>query len=224
MLENLTIMQSLIIVGNNTQSLKDEAQKICLDNKISKFDIDIFQTEKTVGIADVRALQKKIFLKPVESETKAIILEAFSGMTNDSQNAFLKILEEPPSDTIIVILVLSLDFVLPTVLSRCKIISLETTEKLSKEEVQTNLRILSSMRFASNALIIAQDFSKDRETALKFLERLIITAEDMLDTESDFSLKELHKILSNLQKTYTTIKTTNVNVRFALENLFLNLF
>jgi DNA polymerase III gamma/tau subunit len=216
-------MQSLIIVGGDIQKLKDRAQEICSDNKISKFDIEDFQSEKAVGIGDIRALQKKIFLKPLESEKKAVILQAFLGMTNDSQNAFLKILEEPPENTIIIVLATSLDFFLPTVISRCKVINLEKEKTLTQEELQTNLRILSSLRFPSNALIIAQDFSKDRQTALQFLEGLIITSEQSLNSSFDFTPKDLQKILKDLQKTYTIIKTTNVNVRFALENLFLNL-
>jgi DNA polymerase-3 subunit delta' len=109
-------MQSILITGRDKQNLRQAAQKICAENKISRFDVEVIETEKTVGIGDIRKLQEKLFLKPIKSETKAVILEAFLGMTADSQNAFLKVLEEPPNDTIIMILTSSLDFVLPTVL------------------------------------------------------------------------------------------------------------
>ena len=110
-------MQSILIVGT-IEKTKEAAQKLCLENKISKFDVQTIETEKAVGIGDIRNLQKKLFLKPIKSETKAVILEAFLGMTLDSQNAFLKVLEEPPAHTIIIILAISLDFVLFPVLSR----------------------------------------------------------------------------------------------------------
>ena len=213
-------MQSLIIVGNNAQELKNKALEIAKENKISKFDVEIITTEKAVGIGDIRNLQKNLFLKPLEGHKKAVILESFYGATIEAQNAFLKVLEEPPLSTVILILSTSLDFFLPTVLSRCKIINLEKTKKLTKEEISQNLELLNSLEknHISNALVIAQNYSKDKETALDFLESLIISVHQNLGND-----KKLGRVLKKLQKTHTIIKTTNVNVRFALENLFLNL-
>ncbi|MGA2911518.1 MAG: hypothetical protein ABSE17_02680 [Candidatus Levyibacteriota bacterium] len=210
-------MQSILITGKDTEKLREAARAICDENKVSRFDREIIVTEKTVGIGDIRKLQEKLFLKPLESEIKAVILEAFFGMTTDSQNAFLKVLEEPPSDTIIMILTSSLDFVLPTVLSRCKLFSLDQVRKLTDEEIANNLKIISELKNggASKALKIAQSYGKDRETALQFLEGLIISLHTNLETEN-------LQILKSSQKTYNIIKTTNVAPRFALENLFLS--
>ena len=210
-------MQSILITGKDKEQIKLAAKKICTDNKISRFDIEIIETEKTVGIGEIRKLQEKLFLKPIEGETKAVILEAFFGMTADSQNAFLKVLEEPPTDTIIMILASSLDFVLPTVLSRCSLINLDQVKKITDEEIADNLKLIIELKNGGNskALKIAQDNGKDREMALAFLEGLIISLHTNLEAEN-------WQILKALQKTYTIIKTTNVAPRLALENLFLN--
>jgi DNA polymerase III gamma/tau subunit len=219
-------MQSILIVGT-IEKTKEAAQNLCQENKISKFDVQIIETEKAVGIGDIRNLQKKLFLKPIESETKAVILEAFLGMTVDSQNAFLKVLEEPPAHTMIIILVSSLDFILPTILSRCNLINLDKTKKLSDEEIENNLKIILGLKKEgiSQSLLIAQNNSKDREAALNFLENLIISVHSVLENkQSELPTKDLQKILKDMQETYTTIKTANVAPRFALENLLLNLF
>lgn len=219
-------MQSLLIVGKNTLDLQKKAEEICIENKISKFDIEIFSSEKQIGIVDIRNLTKKIFLKTFKSEKKALILNAYLGITQDAQNAFLKILEEPPLSTIIIILVTSLDFVLPTILSRCTIINLEKITKLTDEQEDKYLQVLLSLKKdkIGNALVLAQDNSKTKEDALLFLEGLIITTHDLIGKDKDFNDKEIAKMLKDFQKFYTIIKTTNVNARFALENLFLNLF
>ncbi len=211
-------MQSILITGKDKEELREAAQKICGENKISRFDIEIIETEKTVGIGEIRKLQEKLFLKPLESETKAVILEAFFGMTADSQNAFLKVLEEPPSDTVIMILTTSLDFVLPTVLSRCRLINLEQAKKLTGEEIDANLDLVLKLKNGgtAKALKIAQDNGKDRETALEFLEGLLVSLHTEMKSENLQSLKAM-------QKTYTIIKTTNVAPRLALENLFIGL-
>jgi DNA polymerase III gamma/tau subunit len=218
-------MQSILIVGQ-IEKIKEEAQKICKENDISRFDVEIIETEKTVGIGDIRNLQKKLFLKPLKSEKKAVILEAFSGMTVDSQNAFLKVLEEPPASVIIMILARSLDFVLPTILSRCNLINLDKVRKLSDEEINNNLKMIFELKNDGygNALVIAQNNSKTKESALLFLEDLLISCHHALENgNAVISTKDLQKILKNLQKTHTLIKSTNVSPRFALENLFLNL-
>lgn len=216
-------MQSILILGKKEET-KEETEKIIKENKISKFDVDIIETEKSVGIGEIRSLQKRIFLKPGQSEQKAVVLEAFFGMTTESQNAFLKVLEEPPANTIIIILASSLDFFLPTVLSRCSLINLGKTKKLSEQDIAENFKILFDLKNNySKALVIAQDNSKDKETALQFLEAMIISVHDNLNNNKDFSLQKLGIVLKDLQKTHTIIKTTNINTRFALENLFLNL-
>lgn len=209
-------MQSILIVGDK-ENAKNKAENLCQDFKISKFDKDIIESEKALGIPDIRLLQKRIFLKPVKSEQKAVVIEAFFGITLDGQNSFLKLLEEPPANTIIIILVSDTDFLLPTVLSRCSVIDLRKTRKLEKGNSSENLEIINKLIEGKNSLYIAQEKGKSREDALSFLEELIITSEENLEKE-----KRLTTPLKKMQKTYYLIKTINVSPRFALENLFLN--
>lgn len=210
-------MQSILIVGSKEET-KEKALSLCLDFKISKFDIDRIETEKSLGISEIRLLQKRIFLKPIENENKCVILELFSGVGLEAQNAFLKLLEEPPANTIIIMLVLETDFLLPTILSRCNIINLKKTKKIDSENLSKNLKVLNELIKGKNVLFLAQNNGKSREEALSFLEELILTAEKNLETEKEFS-----KAIKKMQKTYTIIKTTNISPRFALENLFLSL-
>jgi DNA polymerase III delta prime subunit len=208
-------MQSAIILGT-IEKTKEKALEIINENNISKFDVSTFTFEKSVGIADIKLLQKNIFLKPLKSEKKLIVLEMFLGASTDAQNAFLKILEEPPASTIILILVNTLDFVLPTILSRCNLLDLSQKKKLENSENYKKIldNLLSQKE---NPLILAQNYGKDKQIALEFLENLIIVTEENLINNNS-----LGKILKNLQKSYSLIKSTNVNVRFTLENLFLN--
>jgi DNA polymerase III gamma/tau subunit len=210
-------MQSILIVGSKEEA-REKASSLCSEFKISKFDIDTIETEKALGISEIRLLQKRIFLKPIKSEKKTVILEAFFGMTLEAQNAFLKLLEEPPANTIIIMLVLETDSLLPTVLSRCNILNLKITKKLGDENLLKNLKILEDLTKSKNALFLAQNNGKSREEALNFLEDLILTSEKNLETD-----KKLAKLIKKMQKTYFIIKTTNVSPRFALENLFLSL-
>ncbi|HZQ29671.1 MAG TPA: hypothetical protein VFA93_01165 [Patescibacteria group bacterium] len=210
-------MQSILISSKNTEQGREEAEKILGEYKVSKFDVSIFESEKAIGIADVREIQRKLYLKPFKSEIKGILIDASSGITTESQNALLKTLEEAPEDTIIIMLTPNIEEMLPTIVSRCKILSLDSSEENKVE--QRDLEILLSGKL-SDKMKLAQDLSKDKNEALVFLESSIISfRKNLLNSPNEKFLKSV-KIL---QKYYSIIKSTNVNLRLALENLFLNL-
>lgn len=63
---------------------------------------------------------------PIRGRGKVFILCEADRMTSAAQNALLKTLEEPPGATTLVLLVESLDRLLPTTLSRCQAIGFNT--------------------------------------------------------------------------------------------------
>lgn len=217
-------MQSLIIIGEKEKT-KEKILEIALENKISNFDIEILETEKALGIPDVRNLQKKIYLTPVKGDKKIIAIEAFFGATIEAQNALLKVFEEPPATTIMIIAAKSIDFLLPTIISRCTLIMLFGKKSLTEKENEEYIQILKQITRSKTAkgFLYAQNFGKSREEALGFLENLVLSARFMIDNDDkDLNQTKLRKILKQIQKYHNLIKTTNVNVRFALENLFLD--
>ena len=157
----------------------------------------------------------------MQGDKKMVVLEAFLGMTIDSQNAFLKVLEEPPLSTTIVILASS-NFFLPTILSRCKLIELDREMDFEKDEEKNLLEILENLKSTGvgEKLKLAQDLAKDKEQALIFLEKLIIVARNEMVKREELQFKDYLKVL---QKYYKEISKSNVNLRLGLENLFLEI-
>ena len=72
----------------------------------------------------------------------------------------------------------------------------------------------------------SEDNGKNREEAIVWLEKMIIILRkniiEEINKDTAFEQNKI-KILQKMQDTYTIIKTTNVNQRFALENLFLSI-
>lgn len=225
-------MQSFLISSKDRDEAFKKAAYLCSKNKIDKIDIDSINFEKSVGIEDVRGIQEKIYLKPIKGKTKAIILKAYNGLTIEAQNALLKILEEPPNNTIVLLLVETVSQVLPTIISRCKNITIDDKrEKFSKKEADQIVEVLSSLSTSGvgKRLRLAQDFGKSREETIIWLEKMIIILRKNIIEEinknvvfEQFEQNKI-KILQKMQDTYTIIKTTNINQRFALENLFLSI-
>jgi len=74
----------------------------------------------SISIETIRGLQKFLQLRTTGSQTfrRAVIIDGAQALTTEAQNAFLKILEEPPVDTLLVLTANSPRALLPTILSR----------------------------------------------------------------------------------------------------------
>lgn len=72
------------------------------------------------GVGEVRELHNRVYLKP--RGERALYLVAFGDLSNQAQNALLKVLEDPPSHAVIVLGVPSPRTLIPTILSRVQIL------------------------------------------------------------------------------------------------------
>lgn len=79
----------------------------------------------SISIDAIRDLQKFLLLKTVGERPlrRTVIVEYAHTMTTEAQNAFLKLLEEPPSDTLLILTANSPRGLLPTILSRAQTIT-----------------------------------------------------------------------------------------------------
>jgi DNA polymerase-3 subunit delta' len=73
-----------------------------------------------IKIDQIRELQKELSYRPFEAPKKACIIEDADKMNISAANAFLKTLEEPSGDAILILMTTHVDAVLPTILSRCQ--------------------------------------------------------------------------------------------------------
>lgn len=76
----------------------------------------------SIGIDDIRRLISVISFKPYEGKKKVMIIDSADVMTDESQNALLKTLEEPTSDSVIVLVAGSDRGLFRTIVSRCEIV------------------------------------------------------------------------------------------------------
>ena len=90
----------------------------------------------TVGVDEVRDLREDIFLSATESDHKVYVLDDAECMTPEAQNALLKVLEEPPSGVVMILLATESDRILTTVKSRVQLISMS---RFSAEELESEL-------------------------------------------------------------------------------------
>lgn len=128
---------------------------------------DIYKLEE-YSIKAVRELQRKLNLKGAKT---AIILDA-DKLSHESQNALLKILEEPPKNTIIILTAFSRFALLPTIASRCQIVKFEqefkAEDELDKEIIKWRNKLLKNINkenlYALKEIIRIKNLIKNTNT------------------------------------------------------------
>ena len=73
-----------------------------------------------ISIDAIRRMESSMSLKPYEGRTKVFIVDGADRMNEESANSILKTLEEPPKDTVMVLLASNMFKLQPTIVSRCQ--------------------------------------------------------------------------------------------------------
>ena len=81
--------------------------------------IDKPPDKREIVVAQIRELKKDVIIVPNEADKKAYIVNDADTMNRSAQNAFLQILEEPPSHAVFILRTENAAALLPTVRSRC---------------------------------------------------------------------------------------------------------
>ena len=93
-------------------------------------------SKATIGVEELRVFREDMFLSATESEHKIYIIEEADKMTANAQNALLKVLEEPPSSVMIMLLCEEASKILSTIKSRAQLI---TMQRFSADEIASCL-------------------------------------------------------------------------------------
>ena len=120
-----------------------------------------------IKIDQIRALRQTLSMKPYEAITRVAILSEAQAMNAAASNALLKILEEPPNRSMLILIADQKSALLPTIVSRCQHVGFNP---IPKEEIAAWLEnkcglnqpaadILAAM--ANGSLAKAQMMMKD---------------------------------------------------------------
>ena len=76
----------------------------------------------TIGIEQVLTWQEKVYLKHYEGDYKVSIVEQADALTLPAANSLLKVIEEPPERTVIILCAENAEGILPTIQSRAQLV------------------------------------------------------------------------------------------------------
>ena len=87
-------------------------------------DVRYFAPEGAGGylVDQIREVVSDTALAPIQADRKVYILDRVDLLGTSAANAFLKTLEEPPDDVVLILLGRTRESVLPTIVSRCSVV------------------------------------------------------------------------------------------------------
>lgn len=181
---------------------------------------DIEKDIYKIHIENIRGLKYFMSFKPYSSNYKIAVINDADTITIEAANSLLKILEEPPSQSMIILISSKAKLLPQTILSRCEIVRFltlqqEQTSESSKAGLNFDKirkqNIASRMRYARNIY--------EKENYIELVNLWLNSLRPKL--LEDNSLAPVLRNLLNLSK---IISQPQFNHRIALENFFVTLY
>lgn len=262
------ISHALIFKGGNAEVLFEEAQSLtaflnCLSGEPSsrscgscvhcrQIKAEVFPYWFTIApqgaagliqIRQIRELQAKLMGKAPAGQVKVAVLLEAHRMREESQNCLLKTLEEPPEDTVLLLLTDRPQDLLPTVRSRCQLIDFGSRQLLpAQAELDLVLDVVRALEsqgyyavFDKAAFVEGSRKKRLPEflAALEFLLRESLVSYLSPQAAEKGLIEDLpagfaadgRKLLAALEEVWQAgyFLERNVNALLILENLFLKI-
>ena len=137
---------------------------------------------RALRIGAVRELERQASLRPVMGRHKIFVLDDADRMTGESPQAILKTLEEPPAQTLLILILDRARAVPATVISRCQLVRFAPREDGQAEVRDEAVALLAEIRDKGLDALFrrSQAFDRDRERAERMVDALWLFARDLL--------------------------------------------
>lgn len=187
-------------------------------NSGSHTDVKILKPEKefaSIKIGEIRKIREDAHIISLEGRRKFYIIESAELMTTEAQNAFIKILEEPPKNVIFILICKSISALLSTVRSRCQIYSggddFDVAQGNSEiNELAESIAKCSILGDVENIMRLVSSTPNDRNY-LKLLAEMILHKLIRETADRNLRQKEIFEIIDELHD-LIKIFANNINI------------
>lgn len=219
-------MQSYLIVSTNKDFIKSEVDKITILLNVSSYNLHDISPDPSIGINEVRKLQEILSRKTFQGGDRIIIIRDLEKATVEASNAMLKIIEETPPATYIILITNNLNRILPTVASRCQIITDKENnlQHFSFDEKKVSSLLQEILKASpGERILISQNLAKSKEETVKLLDTFTAYLRQLLYKDAKEIALSPGNIASLISKVTSAKRylEKNVNYKATLDILFL---
>jgi DNA polymerase-3 subunit delta' len=142
--------------------------------------------KRVLRVEQMRQIEKEANFRPFEGKARVFLIDEADKLNDNSANALLKVLEEPPRTSHLILITARPAMLLPTILSRCQMIRFSPLmpEEIEDHMVKNNLadkktaRLRARTAGGSLGRAVAGDlvtFTSQRKAMLKVLNALVLS-------------------------------------------------
>lgn len=146
-----------------------------------------------IKIDQIRTLSRELRFAPLEGNQRIVIINDAHAMNLEASNAILKILEEPPKNTILILTAGQTTDLLPTIVSRCQQIAFRPIPYDKVAEILVDLRGID--RETAKTLAVCTEGSLGKALSVDGGEWTIWRS-SLLDRISSLSMKSIQPVLA----------------------------
>lgn len=228
------MLGSVLLSGGSKNDRFDKAIKLLSDtfSDLKRLSPDLLIVEKdedkkSIGISEARKISVFLSQKPFEKKIKAVVIKDAQFLTEEAQASLLKLLEEPPSYALIILLADKEGSLLPTVSSRCMRVVINNTDVNSKDRNNNegNVRSFGGATTDSDfnlfKLSYEELFSKVLKLSSLDKDKQVSFLENVLSYDCNNPKAVSLGLPVKVESFINDYKKSNVSQRFALEYFFL---
>ncbi len=169
------------------------------------------------SIKEIKEINREAHI--FHKEVRIYLLEDFHFSSLPAQNAFLKLLEEPPDNTQFILTTINVYSLLPTIISRAKVIKLGKNREIKAKKTFFAACFEEIINQKTRKIPFSLFTVNGKESAEKVLEDIIIFFRKRLasDEKSPLILKETIRLKSLLDK-------NNLNPQLTLDHLLIFIY
>ncbi|MFR8529717.1 MAG: ATP-binding protein [Anaeromassilibacillus sp.] len=135
---------------------------------------------RSFHVDTIRQIRADAYIKPNEAPLRVFLLEGAETMSEQAQNALLKVFEEQPDRVLFLLTVTSAVKLLPTVRSRAQLFTLEGEEQADPADLELAAAICQAIPAPGEAklLELTAPLIKDKERFRRILKQLVLLFRD----------------------------------------------
>ena len=195
-------MIPLLIISNDNKLINDYVNKLKQNNFFS----EVIPSTKEYSIEDIKGLIKET--KVFHPKIRIYFLANFHLSSIPAQNSFLKLLEEPPTNVQFVLSTNNKNSLLPTIVSRVKIVKLlgNQIQTVGAQFITPIIKGLNLVKFTIT----------DKESAKNILLQIIIFFREKLESD-----KNSPSIIKEIIRLKTLLESNNLNPQLTIDQVLI---
>lgn len=207
-------MFPIILVSNKKSQITKEIKKILKKENISDNKFFEFLPDGTIiKIEQIREIIK--FVKNLSNTKTAIAIYDFDTAKEETQNTFLKTLEEKNINCQFILVVSNVSLLLPTIISRSNV--KKVVDESLIEKVKDEVDLLSGDYYQD----LKQYDSLTKEKVILVLDKLLIHFRNELKLNKKIELKN---IIKKIFETRKLIIKNNINPQLAIDHVLYSIY